>query len=131
MKPHGKGNRNGHHRDGARIGADDHSRRQNRPRGISERLRVGIGAGAIRRNAAKVRSESVLRRCASKLRRCIIQTRALMLQMQAVLRRLQFGTGMVLLTYLSMHLVNHALGLWSMELAGRGLEVALRLWRSA
>ncbi len=54
-----------------------------------------------------------------------------MLQMQAVLRRLQFGTGMVLLTYLSMHLVNHALGLWSMELAGRGLEVALRLWRSA
>lgn len=50
--------------------------------------------------------------------------------MQSVLRRLQFGSGVVLLTYLFMHLANHALGIWSLELAGRGLEVALRLWRS-
>ena len=51
--------------------------------------------------------------------------------MQSVLRRLQLGSGMVLLTYLFLHLTNHALGLWSLELAGRGLAVALRLWRSA
>ena len=28
---------------------------------------------------------------------------------------------MVLLTYLFLHLTNHALGLWSLELAGHGL----------
>ncbi|SAK54929.1 hypothetical protein [Caballeronia ptereochthonis] len=50
--------------------------------------------------------------------------------MQSVLRRFQFGSGVVLLTYLFMHLANHALGIWSLELAGRGLAVALRLWRS-
>jgi len=37
---------------------------------------------------------------------------------------------MVLLTYLFLHLTNHALGLWSLELAGHGLAEALRLWRS-
>lgn len=52
-------------------------------------------------------------------------------QMQAVLRRLQLGSGVVLLVYLFLHLLNHALGIWSLELAGRGLVVALRLWRSA
>ncbi|WP_109477176.1 hypothetical protein [Paraburkholderia sp. C35] len=36
-----------------------------------------------------------------------------------------------MLTYLFLHLVNHALGIWSMDLAGRGLLVALRVWRSA
>lgn len=51
--------------------------------------------------------------------------------LQTVLRRLQFGSGVVLLTYLFLHLANHALGIWSLELAGRGLVVALRLWRSA
>ncbi|MCP3705607.1 hypothetical protein M3I54_01130 [Paraburkholderia sp. CNPSo 3274] len=35
-----------------------------------------------------------------------------------------------MLTYLFLHLVNHALGIWSLELAGRGLVLALRLWRS-
>jgi adenylate cyclase len=51
-------------------------------------------------------------------------------QMQTVLRRLQLGSGVVLLTYLFLHLLNHALGIWSLELAGRGLVLALRLWRS-
>ncbi|MCC8400632.1 hypothetical protein LJ655_01770 [Paraburkholderia sp. MMS20-SJTN17] len=51
--------------------------------------------------------------------------------MQAVLRRLQFGSGLVLLVYLFLHLLNHALGIWSLELAGRGLMLALWLWRSA
>jgi adenylate cyclase len=35
-----------------------------------------------------------------------------------------------MLTYLLLHLVNHALGIWSLDLAGRGLVLALRLWRS-
>lgn len=52
-------------------------------------------------------------------------------RMQSVLRGLQLGSGVVLLTYLFLHLINHALGIWSLELAGRGLVLALRLWRSA
>src|SRR5580692_1099618 len=51
-------------------------------------------------------------------------------QMQTVLRRLQLGSGVVLLVYLFLHLINHALGIWSMELAGHGLVLALWLWRS-
>jgi adenylate cyclase len=50
--------------------------------------------------------------------------------MQVFLRRLQLGSGLVMLTYLSLHLVNHTLGIWSLDLAGRGLVLALRLWRS-
>ncbi|AQV97367.1 hypothetical protein BJN34_26250 [Cupriavidus necator] len=50
--------------------------------------------------------------------------------MQPILRRLQLGSGVVLLTYLFLHLVNHALGIWSLDLAGRGLTLALRLWHS-
>jgi adenylate cyclase len=52
-------------------------------------------------------------------------------QVQSILRRLQLGSGVVLLIYLFLHLVNHALGIWSLDLAGRGLALALRLWRSA
>lgn len=50
---------------------------------------------------------------------------------QSILRRLQLGSGVVLLIYLFLHLVNHALGIWSLDLAGHGLTLALRLWRSA
>lgn len=50
--------------------------------------------------------------------------------MQLVLRRLQLASGLVLLTYLFLHLVNHALGIWSLDLAGRGLTLALRLWHT-
>ena len=50
--------------------------------------------------------------------------------MQSVLRRLQLGSGIVLLTYLLLHLINHALAVWSLELAGRALQLALWLWRS-
>jgi adenylate cyclase len=49
---------------------------------------------------------------------------------QLVLRRLQLASGLVLLTYLFLHLVNHALGIWSLDLAGRGLTLALRLWHT-
>jgi adenylate cyclase len=51
-------------------------------------------------------------------------------KMQASLRQLQLGSGVVLLTYLFLHLVNHALGIWSLDLAGRGLMLAIRLWHS-
>ncbi|KXV04283.1 hypothetical protein CR51_13615 [Caballeronia megalochromosomata] len=51
-------------------------------------------------------------------------------QVHSVLRRLQLASGIVLLTYLLLHLINHALGIWSLELAGRGLVLALWLWRS-
>ncbi|BAN26338.1 hypothetical protein [Caballeronia insecticola] len=50
--------------------------------------------------------------------------------MHAVLRRLQLASGLVLLIYLFLHLINHALGIGSLELAGRGLVLALHLWRS-
>jgi adenylate cyclase len=50
--------------------------------------------------------------------------------MQAILRPLQLASGVVLLTYLFLHLINHALGLWSLDLAGHGLTLAIRLWHS-
>lgn len=36
----------------------------------------------------------------------------------------------MLLIYLFLHLVNHALGIWSLDLAGRALAIALRIWHS-
>jgi adenylate cyclase len=50
--------------------------------------------------------------------------------MQPISRHLQLASGVVLLTYLFLHLVNHALGIWSLDLAGRGLMLAIRLWHS-
>ncbi len=50
--------------------------------------------------------------------------------MHTLLHRFQFVSGVVLLVYLLLHLVNHALGIWSLDLAGRGLVLALRLWHS-
>ena len=47
-----------------------------------------------------------------------------------VLRRLQLASGVMLLIYLFLHLVNHALGIWSLDLAGRGLTFALWIWHS-
>jgi adenylate cyclase len=51
-------------------------------------------------------------------------------ELRPVLRRLQLGSGVVLLIYLFLHLVNHALGIWSLDLAGRGLTFALWIWHS-
>ncbi|WP_158939888.1 hypothetical protein [Burkholderia sp. S171] len=50
--------------------------------------------------------------------------------MQPISRHLQLASGVVLLTYLFLHLVNHALGIWSLDLAGRGLILAIKLWHS-
>ncbi|WP_133665511.1 hypothetical protein [Paraburkholderia sp. BL10I2N1] len=51
--------------------------------------------------------------------------------MQPILRRLQGGSGLVLLFYISLHLFNHALAIWSLDLAERGLTLAMQLWHSA
>lgn len=46
------------------------------------------------------------------------------------LQRLQLCSGVVLWLYISIHLVNHALGIGSLEIAERGLTLAIRLWHS-
>jgi hypothetical protein len=46
------------------------------------------------------------------------------------LQRLQLCSGVVLWLYVSIHLVNHALGIWSLDIAERGLTLAIRLWQS-
>jgi adenylate cyclase len=43
---------------------------------------------------------------------------------------LQRGSGIVLLAYISLHLVNHALGIWSLDLAERGLTLAMLVWHN-
>jgi adenylate cyclase len=45
-------------------------------------------------------------------------------------RAWRLGSGLVLFTYVALHLCNHALGLVSLALAERGLDAALRLWQS-
>lgn len=45
-------------------------------------------------------------------------------------RDLRLVSGLVLFTYVALHLTNHALGLVSVSLAERGLGLALRLWHS-
>ena len=45
-------------------------------------------------------------------------------------RHLRLASGLVLLTYVSLHLTNHALGIWSIELAERGLTWSIALWQS-
>ena len=46
-------------------------------------------------------------------------------------RDLRLGSGLVLFTYLSLHLVNHALGLISVDVAEAGLRLAVAFWHSA
>lgn len=44
--------------------------------------------------------------------------------------RLRLATGLVLFSYLLTHFINHALGLVSLEMADRGREVFIAVWRS-
>lgn len=88
-------------------------------------IRTRPGFDACRATITGARSEQRRRSVDSSA-----NTRESSLGVYSVMRRLQLWSGVVLLTYLLMHLANHALGIWSLELAGRGLEVALRLWRS-
>ncbi|HME27091.1 MAG TPA: hypothetical protein VKI44_38185 [Acetobacteraceae bacterium] len=50
--------------------------------------------------------------------------------MRITARHLRLASGLVLLTYVSLHLTNHALGIWSIDLAERGLTWSIALWQS-
>src|SRR5678816_1000018 len=50
--------------------------------------------------------------------------------MRLTARRLRLASGLILLTYITLHLTNHALGLWSLELAERALSWSILLWQS-
>lgn len=50
--------------------------------------------------------------------------------MHLTMRHLQLGSGLVLLAYISLHMANHALGIWSLDLAERGLNWSIVLWQS-
>ena len=45
-------------------------------------------------------------------------------------RSLRLASGLVLFTYITAHLVNHALGLVSLKTAEAGLEFAVEVWGS-
>jgi adenylate cyclase len=45
------------------------------------------------------------------------------------LRRLRLLSGLVLFAYVGLHLLNHALGIFSLSLAESGLRIALAFWR--
>jgi adenylate cyclase len=45
-------------------------------------------------------------------------------------RRLRLGSGLVLFAYISGHLINHALGLWSLDAAEAMLRFAMAVWQS-
>jgi adenylate cyclase len=44
-------------------------------------------------------------------------------------RRLRLSSGLVLFVYITAHLINHTLGIFSLPLAESGLRVALTFWR--
>jgi adenylate cyclase len=46
-------------------------------------------------------------------------------------RAVRLATGLILLTYVATHLLNHALGLVSLAAAESGRELFLAFWRSA
>jgi adenylate cyclase len=46
-------------------------------------------------------------------------------------RHIRLASGLVLLTYVTLHLINHALAIWSLALAERGLTWSIALWQSA
>src|SRR5262245_58645556 len=45
-------------------------------------------------------------------------------------RNLRLASGLVLFTYIAAHLINHALGLISLDTAEAGLELAIHVWHS-
>jgi adenylate cyclase len=52
------------------------------------------------------------------------------LSWSGVRRTLRLATGLVLFTYIAAHLLNHALGLVSLEAAESGMEIAVEVWYS-
>ncbi|WP_430982006.1 hypothetical protein [Burkholderia stabilis] len=51
-------------------------------------------------------------------------------RMRNTARRLQLASGILLWLYISIHMVNHALGIWSIDIAERALHLAIGLWQS-
>gem|GEM_PF-4099355 len=45
-------------------------------------------------------------------------------------RDIRLASGLVLFVYVTLHLVNHALGLISTDIAERGLALGVRVWQS-
>src|SRR5712692_7778454 len=52
------------------------------------------------------------------------------LGLSSLRRNLRMASGLVLFTYITAHLVNHALGLISLDAAEKGLEFAVEVWYS-
>jgi adenylate cyclase len=52
------------------------------------------------------------------------------LEFSAHQRNLRMASGLILFSYISAHLINHALGLVSLDAAERGLEFAVSVWYS-
>jgi adenylate cyclase len=50
--------------------------------------------------------------------------------MRVTERHLRLASGLVLLSYITLHLTNHALALWSLDLAEGGLRWSIALWQS-
>ena len=50
--------------------------------------------------------------------------------MRVTARHLRLGSGLVLLSYITLHLTNHALALGSLDLAEGGLRWSIALWQS-
>jgi adenylate cyclase len=48
----------------------------------------------------------------------------------SALRALRLASGLVLFTYIGLHLINHSLGLISLRTAEAGLEIAIEIWSS-
>ena len=48
----------------------------------------------------------------------------------SLMRPLRLASGLAMLTYLFFHLVNHSLGLISLDAAEAGLGIAKAIWRS-
>src|SRR5262249_30774140 len=52
------------------------------------------------------------------------------LPLHSIRRSLRLASGLVLFTYITAHLINHALGLISLDTAEAGLEFAIEVWSS-
>lgn len=50
--------------------------------------------------------------------------------MPSTAHQLRLGSGLVLMSYISLHLFNHMLGIVSLPLAEAGLRLSIRLWQS-
>lgn len=49
---------------------------------------------------------------------------------QPSIRQWRLYSGLVMFVYIAMHMINHALGLWSLALAEAGLTLAMFVWQS-